>query len=103
MERVLDWSVFQAVVQHYGLLPVIVLLTAVSVHPSISRFGSVQTISVPWDLFGISYAMGPGLDSDHGLTMVSESVLVSGSSGAQHRPSSGATSDWDAGDTPNGA
>ena len=67
MEWALDQSVFQAVVVHFGLSPVIDLLTT----PLISQLPvflspfldltafRIDALSVPWDSFRIVYAFCP--------------------------------------------
>ncbi len=83
----------------------------ISPFPGLAAFG-VDALSVPWDLFTMAYAfppchwcmsaneaMGPGLDSNHGSTMVANSVLIPEPSGVQYRSSDGAPSDSHSVDT----
>ena len=67
MEWALDHIVFQAMVAHFGLLPVIDLLVTslnsqlpvfICPFPNPAVFG-VNALSVPWDSFGMAYAFSP--------------------------------------------
>ena len=67
MEWALDWSVFQAVIAHFGLSPVIVLLATplnsqllVFISPLLDPAAfSVNALSVPGDSFGMAYTFHP--------------------------------------------
>ena len=67
MESALDQSVFQAMVAHFSLLPVIDLLATpldsklpllIIPFPDLAVFG-IDTLSVPWDSFWMAYAFPP--------------------------------------------